>query len=88
MCFNPLTVVNADTVILLRLKVIVTNNSICITINSRVEVSTVSLSTLLSQECVKTLAVLEKCSDVSLAKSLCYLSWQPKDGKVNVFIRQ
>ena len=32
---------------------------------------------------MKTLAVLEQCSDTSLAKSLCYLSWQPKDGKVN-----
>ena len=35
-----------------------------------------------SQDCVKVLPILPKCSDVSLVKSLCYLAWHPKGGKV------
>ena len=34
------------------------------------------------QDCVKTLPLLQKSNDVSLAKSLSYLAWHPKDGKV------
>ena len=34
------------------------------------------------QDCVKTLPLLQKSNDVSLAKSLGYLAWHPKDGKV------
>ena len=37
------------------------------------------------QESVETLSVLQKCNDVSFAKSLCCLAWQPKDGKVWFF---
>eukprot|EP00731_Ephydatia_muelleri_P022174 Em0014g765a len=35
-----------------------------------------------TSDCVKVLPILPKCSDVSLVKSLCYLAWHPKGGKV------
>ena len=41
-----------------------------------------SLTHIMLQDCVKTLPLLQKSNDVSLAKSLSYLAWHPKDGKV------
>ena len=51
-------------------------------------VRTQELNTVLNagpcvQVCVKQLQVLHKCNDVSLAKSLATVSWQPPHGKVH-----